>query len=54
MRSDNGGEYVNKPFEEYLVQPGIDWEWLVPHTPQQNGITKHKNQTLVEMSICLL
>jgi hypothetical protein len=33
----NGGEYVNQPFEEYLLCFGIDWEQSVPHTPQQNA-----------------
>jgi transposase InsO family protein len=54
LRSENGGEYVNRPFEEYLVRSGIDWKRLVPHTPQQNGITECKNQMLVEMARCLL
>jgi transposase InsO family protein len=54
LRSDNGGEYVNRPFEEYLLRSGIDWKWSVPHTPQQNGVAECKNQTLVEMARCLL
>jgi hypothetical protein len=25
LRYDNGGEYVNRPFEEYLARSGISW-----------------------------
>jgi hypothetical protein len=54
LRSENGGEYVNRPFEEYLVLFGIDWQRSVPHTPQQNGVAEHKKRMLVEMARCLL
>jgi hypothetical protein len=30
----NGGVYVNRPFEEYLVLSHIEWHQLIPHTPQ--------------------
>jgi transposase InsO family protein len=53
-RSDNGGEYVNQPFEEYLLRSGIDWQQPVPRTPQQNGVGERNNWTLVEMDICIL
>jgi len=49
MRSDNGGEYVNKPFEEYLLRSRIDWKRSFLRTPQQKGVMEYKNQTLVEM-----
>jgi transposase InsO family protein len=54
LGSDNGGEYVNRTFEEYLVRYSIDWKQLVPHTPQQNGATECKNQMLLEMARCIL
>jgi hypothetical protein len=53
-RLENGGEYVDRPFEEYLIRFGIEWKWLVLHTPQQNGDTKHKNWMLVRMARCIL
>jgi transposase InsO family protein len=54
LRYDNGREYVNRPFEEYLAQYGISWQRFVPHTPQQNDVAERKNWTLVEMARCLL
>jgi hypothetical protein len=54
LRSNNGGKYVSRQFEDYLVQSDISWKRFVPHTPQQNGIAGRKNITLVEMSRCLL
>jgi hypothetical protein len=54
LRLENGGEYVNGPFEEYLLQSSIDWHRSVPHTPQQNGVAECKNRTLVKMARCIL
>jgi hypothetical protein len=45
---------VNRLFEEYLLQFGIEWKRLVLHTPQENGVAEHKNQALVQMARCLL
>lgn len=54
LRSHNGGEYVSRQFEEYMLQSGISWHIFVPHTPKHNGVTEGKNRTLVEMAMCLL
>ena len=32
LRSDNGGGYVSRRFEDYLVQSGIPWKTFVPHS----------------------
>ena len=40
---------MSQKFEDYLFQLGISWQSYVPHTPQQNGISKRMNKTLVEM-----
>lgn len=50
LRSDNGGEYVNKRFEELFVAYGIVHQTSTPHTPQQNGLAERMNRTLVEMA----
>jgi len=54
LRSDNGGEYVSKEFEAYLLSKGIHHETTVPHTPQQNGVAERKNRTLVETARSML
>lgn len=48
LRTDNGGEYVSKEFEEYLKTKGIHHETTVPYTPEQNGVAERKNRTLIE------
>lgn len=54
IRSDRGGEYVNKEFHAYLKQEGIQQQRTAPYTPQQNGVAERKNRTLVEMARCML
>lgn len=49
LRSDNGGEYTGKQFQEYLKEEGVRHERTVPKTPQQNGVAERLNRTLVEM-----
>ena len=48
IRSDNGGEYVSKEFEEYLKGEGVKHELTVPKNPEQNGVSERMNRTLVE------
>ena len=42
---------VNK---EFLDEEGIKHEFLVPYTPQQNGVVKRKNRTLIEAARAML
>jgi transposase InsO family protein len=48
LRSDNGGEYVSKEFNNYLQSQGIRHETSAPHCPEQNGVAERENRTLVE------
>lgn len=52
--SDNGGEYMSTEFKEYLKSKGISQEFTNPHTPQENGISERKNQTLNDKMRTLL
>jgi len=54
LQSDNGKEYCNSKFDEFLKQAGIKRRLTVSYCPEQNGITERKNRTLVEMARCLL
>ena len=54
LRTDNGGEYTSKEFQEYLKSQGIHHEMTVPHSPQQNGVAERKNRTLVEAARSML
>ena len=54
LRSDNGGEYVNNSLLHIFSQSGIQVQHSIPYTPQQNGVAKRKNQSLKEMTTCML
>lgn len=54
LRTDNGREYVNNDFNNFLVNNGIKRQLIVPYTPQQNGVAERANRTLVEMSRSML
>lgn len=54
LQTDNGKEFVNQEFNNFLKKNGIERRLTVMHTPEQNGIAERKNRTLVEMARCLM
>lgn len=54
LRTDNGGEFISKQFDEYLKTCGIERQVTPPYTPQLNGVAERMNRTLVEMARCML
>ncbi|MBW0524749.1 hypothetical protein O181_064464 [Austropuccinia psidii MF-1] len=52
--SDNGGEFFEGSFRQYLLKEGIESLLTAPHTPQQNPFVERANQTLMERVRCLL
>ena len=48
LRTDNGGEFCSKEFEEFCKKFGISRQKTTPYTPQQNGVAKRMNKTLME------
>ena len=61
--SDRGGEYYSRyhetrrnlrPFAKYLQECGIDAQYTMSSTPQQNGIAEMRNHTLLNMVRCML
>jgi transposase InsO family protein len=54
LRTDNGGEYVNKYVQQLCIDSGIQLQHTVPYTPQQNGVAERKNRSLKEMANCML
>jgi transposase InsO family protein len=48
IRSDRGGEYLDKELQSFLDDNGIIFQCTVPRCPQQNGISERKNRTLLE------
>ncbi len=43
LRSDNGGEFTSKEFEEFLKSYGSQHQKLTPYSPQQNGVVEWMN-----------
>jgi transposase InsO family protein len=50
LRSDNGTEYTNKVFGEYLSSQRIQHQTICPYTPKQNGVAERKNRHLLEVT----
>jgi hypothetical protein len=48
LRSDNGGEFVSKKFDNFLDECGIQRQTSAPYTPQQNGVAERANRTIME------
>ena len=48
VRSDRGGEYVNKALKDFYKRKGIDQQLTAPWNPQQNGAAERLNRTLME------
>lgn len=54
VRSDNGGEFTSKVFDQYLISKGITRERTNPETPQQNGVAERANRTIFETTRTML
>ena len=52
--SDQGGKYISKEFEDYLSRKGIKHQLTMHNTPEQNGVAKQLNRTLVKRSRTML
>ena len=53
LRSDNGGEYTSREFQDYCEECGIRRYFSVKGTPQQNGVAERMNRTLLEKARCM-
>ena len=49
LRSNQDGEYLSGEFKSYLDQEGIISQLSSPVTPHQNGVSKRRNITLLEI-----
>ena len=53
-RSNNGGEYTSTEFNDFCKEVGMKRELTVPNNPQQNGVSKRKNRTVVEVAKAMI
>ncbi|GJT43809.1 ribonuclease H-like domain-containing protein [Tanacetum coccineum] len=51
---DNGTEFKNSEMNQFCKMKGIKREFSVARTPQQNGVAKRKNRTLIEAARTML
>jgi hypothetical protein len=54
FRTDGGGEYIDKEFEQYLREKGVVHETTAPDTPEQNGLAERMNQTICNAATAAL
>ena len=48
LRSDQGSKYLSGAFSTHLARQGIEWRLTMHDTPQENGVAKRLNCTLLE------
>ena len=49
LRSDRGGKYLSYEFGLHLKQCRIVSQLTPPGTPQRNGVSEHRNHTLLDI-----
>jgi transposase InsO family protein len=54
IHSDNETEFRNASFDLFCLEHSVDQQFTAPRVPQQNGVMKQKNRTLVEMTRTIL
>jgi transposase InsO family protein len=54
LRTDNGGEFTAAEFASYCADEGVQRHYCAPYNPQQNGVIKRRNQTVMGMARALL
>ncbi|KAJ4716700.1 Retrovirus-related Pol polyprotein from transposon TNT 1-94 [Melia azedarach] len=54
MRTDRGGEFTSKEFQEFCEANGIRRFLTVPRSPQQNGVAERNNRTILNIARSML
>ena len=54
LRSNNGGEVTSNEFKDFCREFGIKRELTTPCNPQQNGVAKRKNRSIMEAVIAMI
>ena len=54
IRTDNGGEYTGREFENLCGELGIIHETTSPYTPEHNGVAERYNPMIQEGALTLL
>ncbi|CAL8994001.1 unnamed protein product [Prunus brigantina] len=54
LRSDKGGDYKSSEFDLVCEKEGIQRQFTLAYTPQQNGVVERKNITVIKMAKSML
>jgi transposase InsO family protein len=54
LRTDGGGEFLNKAADTYLSANGISRQTTPPYTPEHNGVAERANRTILNAVRCML
>ncbi|GJU18714.1 putative ribonuclease H-like domain-containing protein [Tanacetum coccineum] len=54
LRTDRGTKFLNKTLHAYFKEEGIEHQKSIDRTPEQNGVVKRRNRTLVEAARTML
>lgn len=54
VRANNGREYLSDKFKKFFKREDIIYQFTADYTPEQDGIAKKFNRTIVEMARCML
>jgi transposase InsO family protein len=54
LRTDRGDEFNSTLFDVFCSEQGIKHYTTTPYSPQQNGVVERRNQSVVEMTRCVL
>ncbi|GKF90496.1 putative ribonuclease H-like domain-containing protein, partial [Tanacetum coccineum] len=54
VRTDKGTKFLNKTLHAYFAKEGIRHKTSPAQTPEQNGVVKRRNRTLVEAAQTML
>ncbi|GJS12233.1 putative ribonuclease H-like domain-containing protein [Tanacetum coccineum] len=54
IRCDNGIEFKNREMNQFCEMKGILRQFSIARTPQQNGVSKRRNKTLIEAARTML
>ena len=49
LRLDNGGEFTSNEFKDFCKEVGTKRELTTPYNPQQNGMAKRNNRSIMEV-----
>lgn len=54
FRCDNEREYLSTEMKDYFEEQGIQYEFTIRYTPEQNGVAERMNRTILEKARCML